>query len=158
MPYYRRGIAGCQPPVRNFAESSRGARFLTARSGFSYKVFRKFSAPLPGLLRKPTKAETAAELRIRQAPGQEKPLHRRFTAGAGASERGVRKIYRHAAPDAAEWLVCRFGTPPGRAVSLWGLSERMAFSLESAGGAAAPLSTADKKSIYPNSEIPMKKM
>ena len=91
MPYYRRGIAGCQPPVRNFAESSRGARFLTARSGFSYKVFRKFSAPLPGLLRNPTKAETGAELRIRQAPGQEKPLHRRFTAGTGASERGYEK-------------------------------------------------------------------
>ena len=31
---------------------------------------------------------------------------------------------------AAEWLVCRFGTPPGRAVSRWGLFERMAFSLE----------------------------
>ena len=91
-------------------------------------------------------------------PGRKSPCTGGLPPAQGLPRGGVRKIYRHAAPDAAEWLACRFGTPPGRAVSLWGLSERMAFSLESAGGAAAPLSTADRKSIYPNSEIPMKKM
>ena len=35
---------------------------------------------------------------------------------------------------AAEWLVCRFGTPPGRAVGRRGVFERMAFSLGSAAG------------------------
>ena len=139
---------------------------IVKRRPFSHRPVWFFLQSFPGIFRASARASPEAD---KGGDGRRTPHPAGTRAGKapapavyrrhrGFREGGVRKIYRHAAPDAAEWLVCRFGTPPGRAVSLWGLSERMAFSLESAGGVAAPLSTADKKSIYPNSEIPMKKM